>query len=247
MKPSNALLETRGLGLQAAGRCLLRGLDWRVSPGERWCVIGRNAAGKSTLLRALVGLAVPRREGEVHWLSRPQAEWPPADAAWARAFAPQQVVDRFPLSVQRLLALSIVRPGPLTADAVLAHLDVAHLAERGVMQLSGGERQRVALAQCALQGAPLMLMDEPVSFQDPAHQALIAQWFATLAGPGSGCAVVATAHDVNWIQRAATHVLALHGEGGWSAGPCHEMLTAALLERVYGCPWREAGGVWVAA
>jgi iron complex transport system ATP-binding protein len=240
-------LETHRLGLQAAGRPLLRGLDWRVAAGERWCVIGRNAAGKSTLLRALAGLAVPQREGEVRWLGRPQADWPAADAAWARAFAPQQVVDRFPLSVQRLLALSTVRPGPLTAETVLARLDLAHLAQRGVMQLSGGERQRVALAQCALQGAPLMLMDEPVSFQDPAHQALIAAWFASLAGPYSGCALVASAHDVNWIQRAATHVLALHGEGGWSAGPCSEMLNAGLLEQVYGCPWREAGGVWVAA
>lgn len=247
LNPAPPLLDTRGLGLHAAGRCLLRDLDWQVGPGERWCVIGRNAAGKSTLLRALAGLAVPQREGEVRWLGRPQADWPPADAAWARAFAPQQVVDRFPLSVQRLLALSTVRPGPWTAEAVLARLDLAHLAQRGVMQLSGGERQRVALAQCALQGAPLMLMDEPVSFQDPAHQALIAAWFAGLAAPDSGCALVASAHDVNWIQRAATHVLALHGEGGWSAGRCSEMLNAGLLEKVYGCAWREAGGFWVAA
>ncbi len=241
------LLEVRGITLQAAGRCLLQGLDWQVLPGERWCVIGRNAAGKSTLLRALAGLPVPHRHGEVRWMGRPQAEWPAADAAWARAYAPQQAVDRFPLSVQRLLTLSTVRPGPLSADAVMAQLDVAHLAMRGVMQLSGGERQRVALAQCALQGAPLMLMDEPVSFQDPAHQALIAQWLGGLVHPASGAALVASAHDVNWILRAATHVLALHGDGGWSAGRCDQMIRAPLLETVYGCAWREAGGVWVAA
>lgn len=246
MNPSTPLLDTRGLSLHAAGRCLLRALDWQVLPGERWCVIGRNAAGKSTLLRALAGLSVPERSGEVRWLGRLQADWAPADAAWARAYAPQQAVDRFPISVLRLLELSSVRPGALTMPQVLDALDVAPLARRGVMQLSGGERQRIALAQCALQGAPLMLMDEPVSFQDPAHQARIARWFGELVAAGGAAALVASAHDVNWIQRAATHVLALHGDGDWSAGPCERMLDAALLETVYGCAWREAGGVWVA-
>lgn len=247
MTRATPLLETRAFSLHAAGRCLLRALDWQVHAGERWCVIGRNAAGKSTLLRAVAGLTVPDRTGEVRWLGRPQAEWAAADAAWARAYAPQHLVDRFPLSVQRLLALSKVRPGELCIEQALAQLDVSHLAQRGVMQLSGGERQRIALAQCALQGAPLMLMDEPVSFQDPAHQARIARWLASLVTADSGAALVASAHDVNWILRAATHVLALHGDGGWSAGRCAEMITAPMLERVYDCGWREAGGVWVAA
>lgn len=244
---SAPLLEARRLSLHAAGRCLLRELDWQVRAGERWCVIGRNAAGKSTLLRALAGLAVPRREGELSWLGRPQADWPAPDAAWVRAYAPQHLVDRFPVSVQRLLQLSTIRLGPLTIAEALEQLDVAHLAQRSVIQLSGGERQRIALAQCALQGAPLMLMDEPVSFQDPAHQARIAQWFAGLVGRDGESALVASAHDVNWILRAATHVLALHGDGGWQAGPCAQLIAAPVLERVYGCAWREAGGVWVAA
>ncbi len=242
------LLETRALTLHAAGRCLLFALDWQVRSGERWCVIGRNASGKSTLLRALAGLPVPRRDGEVRWLGRSQTDWPAADAALVRAYAPQQSTDRFPLSVLRLLELSVVRPGRHDAATVLAALDAEALAVRGVTRLSGGERQRVALAQCALQGAPLMLMDEPVSFQDPAHQTRVARWLAALVPPGSGVgALVVSAHDVNWIVRAATHVLALHGDGRWAAGRCDEMITAPLLREVYGCDWRETGGVWVAA
>jgi iron complex transport system ATP-binding protein len=240
------LLETRGLGLRAAGRWLVQGLDWQVLSGQRWCVIGRNASGKSTLLRALAGLAVPERQGQVLWLGRAQADWPAADAAWARAYAPQQAVDRFPLSVQRLLELSTVRPGAPRAAQVLAELDAQWLAQRGVMQLSGGERQRVALAQCALQGAPLMLMDEPVSFQDPAHQIQVARWLARLVAPGADTALVVSAHDVNWIARTATHVLALWGDGRWQAGPAGELINAQLLARVYGCDWREVGGLWVA-
>lgn len=244
------LLSTRSLSLHAAGRCLVQGLDWQVQAGERWCVIGRNASGKSTLLRALAGLGVPQRQGEVQWLGRPQEDWAAADAAWARAYAPQQSVDRFPLSVERLLELCTVRPtsrSAQTAQTVLAALDAQWLARRGVMQLSGGERQRVALAQCALQGAPLMLMDEPVSFQDPAHQGQVARWLTQLVGPGSAAALVVTAHDVNWIARTATHVLALYGDGRWQAGPATALLDAALLQQVYGCGWRNVGGFWVAA
>jgi iron complex transport system ATP-binding protein len=242
----DALLEARAFGLRAAGRDLVRDLDWRVRPGERWCVIGRNASGKSMLLRALAGLAVPERHGELHWLGRPQAAWAPADAACVRAYAPQQSVDRFPISVQRLLELSIVRPCGRGVDEMLAALDARELAQRGVRQLSGGERQRIALAQCALQGTPLMLMDEPVSFQDPAHQLQVARWLTALVAPGGDAALVASAHDVNWIVRTATHVLALTGDGRWLAGPCAQVIDAANLRRVYGCDWREAGGFWVA-
>ena len=235
------LLETRALTLGAAGRILVRELSWHVRAGERWCVIGRNAVGKSTLLRALAGLPVPRREGTVNWLGRDQADWPSADAAALRAFAPQQSNDRFPIAVQRMLELAVCATGGADPRALLEALDAAPLAERDVMQLSGGERQRVALAQCAAQGAPLMLLDEPVAFQDPGHQRQVARWLASL---GERC-LVFSAHDVNWIAGAATHVLALHGDGRWQAGPVKQMFSAERLEVVYGCRWRQADGAWL--
>lgn len=236
------MIETRSLTLEAGGRSLVRDLAWRAREGERWCVIGRNAAGKSTLLRALAGLPVPARRGEVRWQGRDQAAWSAADAACVRAFAPQQAADRFAIPVERLLALSVVVPRR-DAALTLAALDVVPLARRNVMQLSGGERQRVALAQCALQGAPLLLLDEPVAFQDPAHQAQVAHWLRSL----NDATLVLSAHDVNWIAGVATHVLALHGDGGWSAGPIETLLRAPVLERVYGCAWRQVGPLWVTA
>lgn len=235
-----ALVEARALTLGAAGRSLVQALTWRAQPGERWCVIGRNAVGKSSLLRALAGLPVPQREGTICWLGRPQADWSPPDAASVRAFVPQQASDRFPVSVRRLLALAGADTDGDAPSALLAALDIAPLADRDVMQLSGGERQRVALAQCAAQRAPLMLMDEPVAFQDPGHQRQVARWLATLA---DRCVIV-SAHDVNWIAGVATHVLALLGDGRWEAGPASLMLDAARLEAVYGCRWRQADGAW---
>jgi iron complex transport system ATP-binding protein len=241
---SKPLLATEHLTL-ATTRDLVRDLDWQVLPGQRWCILGRNAAGKSTLLRALAGIGEPgiAQRGSVRWQVRAQRDWSALDAATLRAFMPQQVVDRFPITVARLLELSIVRPR-IDLHATLTALDLAPLAQRPVLELSGGERQRVALAQTALQGAPLWLLDEPVAFQDPAHQAQVAQWLAASLPPDH--AFVISAHDVNWIARVATHVLALLPGGGCEQGQAAAMLNASLLERVYGCAWREVGGMWVA-
>lgn len=236
------LIEACALSLHAGGRWLVRNLDWGARRGERWCVIGRNAVGKSTLLRALAGIGATERSGQVRWFGRPQSQWAAADAASARAFVAQHLSDRFPISVKRLLDLSVVVPTGLDAGEVLDQLDAGALAQRNVMQLSGGERQRVALAQCRLQGAAVMLMDEPVAFQDPAHQMQVAQW---LTWQRESCVVV-TAHDVNWIAGTATHVLALFGDGSWEQGTRAQMLQADRLRRIYGCAWRESDGAWVA-
>lgn len=241
----SVLLQTCALTLAAAGRELVRHLDWQVEPGQRWCVIGRNAAGKSSLLRALAGVGEPgvAQRGDVMWHGRPQRDWSAIDAAALRAFMPQQAVDRFPITVARLLELSVVRPRH-DARTVLASLDLDALADRPVLELSGGERQRVALAQCMLQGAPLLLLDEPVAFQDPAHQSLVARWLSTSLPRDQ--ALVISAHDVNWIARTATHVLALLPNGGCEQGAAAAVIEARLLQRVYDCGWRELGGMWVA-
>jgi iron complex transport system ATP-binding protein len=238
------LLETRALSLRAAGRTLVEGLDWRVQAGQRWCVIGRNGAGKSLVLRALAGLGVPERSGEVLWQGRPQHDWPVVAAAAVRALMPQQAQDRFALTVERVLTLSaaVAADASSSRGELMTALDIANLSGRRADQLSGGERQRVALAQCAVQGAALMLLDEPVSFQDPAHQQVVGRWLAR-AEP----AWIASAHDPSWIARVATHVLALTGDGRWQAGPVDEILQAPILERTYGCAWRSVEGAWLPA
>jgi iron complex transport system ATP-binding protein len=242
---SCALVETRGLRLWAGEQLLVDQLDWCVNAGERWCLIGRNATGKSSLLRALAGLEVAGRSGLVVWGGRPQSDWPASEAACFRAWMPQQAADRFALPVQRLLALSTVQADGAGIEAELAALDIAHLASRAVTRLSGGERQRVALAQAAVQGAPLLLLDEPIAFQDPAHQGLVARWAGDWVAHQPGRALVMSGHDMHWVAQAASHVLALMGDGRWRAGPVAELLQAAPLREIFGCDWREAGGAWL--
>jgi iron complex transport system ATP-binding protein len=91
-----------------------------------------------------------------------------------------------------------------------------------------------------------MLLDEPVSFQDPAHQQVVGRWLAR-AAPAGERAWVASAHDPSWIGRVATHVLALFGDGRWRAGPVGEILCAPVLEQTYGCAWRSVEGAWIPA
>lgn len=248
--PPDPLAACVGLTLRRPGTSrdaalpLITRLDWRIAAGQRWAVIGRNAAGKSTLLRTLAGLQPPA-EGQVLWSGRPASQWTLEEAAGHRAWMPQQAQDRFRLSVGRLLELARCTEDAEAATDALAQVDAAALWRRDVRTLSGGERQRVALAQVLCQGARLWLLDEPVAFQDPAHQAQVGQRLCDHVPAGSQRAIVFSAHDINWVAAVATHVLALHGDGAWHAGPAAAMLTAPMLRAIYGCPWQQAGGIWI--
>lgn len=236
------VLGVQQLGLVAAGRVLVHELSFEVRAGERWCVIGRNAAGKSTLLRALAGLPVPLQSGCITLQGDAAALCDAQRAATLRAYLPQQAQDRFELTVHEWLQLHQRAPGAAAAqDALLAALDVATLQERPVTRLSGGERQRVGLAGVALQDAPLWLLDEPVSFQDPAHQRAVAHWLRAQATR----AMVLSAHDLGWVQQVATHVIALMDGGAWQAGPVDEVLSAQTLQATYGCAWQCVQGRWL--
>ncbi len=256
----SALLKVQDLQLQAAGRTLVQGLSFTVQPGERWCVIGRNAAGKSTLLRALAGLAMGGASEQV--LARTHASQAHAAPIFygaqgtRRAYMPQSAQDRFDLTVREFIAL---QPSMALSAAQLqarcaalgSVLDIAPLLDRPITQLSGGERQRVGLAAVAAQDAPLWLLDEPVSFQDPAHQRMVAQWLRAQSHQAGGneaqVAMVMSAHDMAWVQSVATHLIAARATFHWSAGPIGDILNAQLLRDTFDCDWRAVGGVWMAA
>lgn len=245
----SAVLQVSGLTLSAADRSLVQGLSFTVQPGERWCVIGRNAVGKSTLLRALAGL------GAVRGVGSPQATIAYGTPGARRAYMPQSAQDRFDLTVREFIAL---QPAVALSAAQLQErhsalgsaLDIAPLLDRPITQLSGGERQRVGLAAVAAQDAPLWLLDEPVSFQDPAHQRMVAQWLCAQSQQVTQqppVAMVISAHDMTWVQSFATHLIAASAEFHWSTGQIGDILNAQLLRDTFACEWRQVGGLWMAA
>lgn len=248
-----AWLQVDRLDVVAAPQlpALARGVSLCLSPGDRLGLIGRNGAGKSTLLRQIAGLLPLAGAGAQVLLNGQNLRTLGAERLAAlRALMPSQPRDRFNLSTLALLELAQPRADAGSAREALERLDAWALRDRDVLALSAGERQRVALAQALVQHCPLLLLDEPVAFQDPGHQRLVGAVLETL----SDRIVVFCAHDVNWVARHATHVLGLGmaGDGpGWFCAQVEAALTPQRLQALYGCQWdslRGAGGqrAWIA-
>lgn len=237
-------MQTIDLSLDIGARKLVAGLNWQVDPGQCWCVIGRNGAGKSTLLRALVGLRSPDG-GEIRLRGKALSDWPLTALARERAYLPQGRNDAFGYrAIETVLAARHpyqddrywdAESDYQVARASLRALDVETLAERDVRTLSGGERQRVAIAATLAQEAPLLLLDEPASALDLAHQVGVMELLARLCRTQQK-SVVLVSHDLNLAHGVATHALLLMGDGKWRAGPVDEVMTAALLSDCLGYP-----------
>lgn len=237
-------MQTRDLSLRIGSRPLVSGLNWKVEPGQCWCLIGRNGAGKSTLLRSLAGLRQPEG-GTVLMNDRPLSDWPLQALARERAYLPQGRNDAFGYrAIETVLAARHPyqdnRYWDADADfrealAALRALDVADLAERDVRTLSGGERQRVAIAAALAQDTSLLLLDEPGSALDLAHQVGVMDLLARLCRRQDK-SVVLVSHDLNMAHSVASHALLLMGDGQWQAGPVEEVMRADILSRCLGYP-----------
>ena len=238
-------LHAEALGIDASGeptaRRLFSGLGLRVGFGERWVVIGPNGSGKSSLLATLAG-TFPVAAGVVRLDGRPLSEWPLPALADARAWSPQFWFDPFPSTVLETAALAHRRRrgwrfGGMEAtdaqvSATLDRLGLGQLADADVRTLSGGERQRLALATALLQEAPLLLLDEPASHLDPAHQRLLLQVLREHAVAGG--AVIASLHDLNLAWDLASHAVLLDGRGGARVGSREQVFDAHRLGSVFG-------------
>ncbi len=229
-------------GGEPQGRLLCRELSLSVNPGDRWVALGPNGAGKSSLLAAMAGV-LPVSAGRVLLEGRALAQWPLPQLAERRAWCPQFWIDPFAATVAETASLAMPRgpwwrPAPRDAAVavaqVLDELDLAALASADVRLLSGGERQRVAIASALLQGAPLLLLDEPSSHLDMAHQRVLLGVLARRSAQGR--AVVASVHDLNLAWELATHVVLLDGRGGALAGPREAVMQPAPLAAAFGVP-----------
>jgi len=240
-------LVGRDLCVQVGAASLLHGVDFRLAPGEVGAILGPNGAGKSTLLSVLAGLRVPT-QGTV-WLNG-QAVRPSQLAAFAavRAVLPQDTQVAFDFRVRDVVALGRyphrLNPSPDEAgivEAAMALTDVSALAERAVSNLSGGERARVQLARVLAQiwepsTAPRwLLVDEPTAALDLHHQH---QTLRTLRrwSRASGVGVVAVLHDLNLALRYVDQVWVLDGGRLQAQGPPVQVLTPALVQRVWRVP-----------
>jgi iron complex transport system ATP-binding protein len=242
-----APLQTNALGLQVAGRDLLCELTWTVGAGECWCLIGRNGAGKTSLLRTIAGVR-DADAGTVTIFGKPLSAWALPELARQRSYLPQTRNDAFGYSVLEVVmaARHAYFDGHFwdgadsdedrqIALAALRQLDVAELSGRDVRSLSGGERQRVAIAAIIAQDTPLMIVDEPATALDLAHQVSVMHLMAEHCRV-RGKAIIMASHDLNMAHHAASHALLLMGDGSWLAGTVDQVMTADKLSECLGHP-----------
>jgi iron complex transport system ATP-binding protein len=246
------LLHTHNLQIKVGTHELITDLNWEVQRGQFWCVLGKNGSGKSSLLHVLAGLN-PCHPNSLSYTGKNIQDIDAATLARHRSLMLQQHVDSFSHSVLDTVLIGRLpyRYGgewDAEEDVNLAHsalqqCGLSHKVNADVRLLSGGERQRVALAAQLCQQADVMLLDEPISHQDVAHQLSVMQLLSSLK---ENCAVIATCHDLQLARRFATHALIL-GEGQHWQGVAQEVIVPEILEEAFDCQFSLQQGVLSAA
>lgn len=233
-------VAARALTYAVGNATLVDGVDLVVSDGEFVAIVGPNGAGKSTLIGLLAGDLRPSAGG-VELLGEDLAGVPVGELALRRAVLKEQGVADIPFDVRAVVAMGRY-PHRLDPDntqladitAVGEALDrtsTSHLAGRVFATLSGGERTRVSLARVFAQDAPVLLLDEPTTALDVAHQERVMIQMRFEARRER--AVVAVLHDLNAAAYYADRVI-LMAEGAIRAeGPPRGVFVEKILSEVY--------------
>lgn len=208
---------------------VFRSLDLRVPRGDVVAVLGRNASGKTTLLKILAGILTPR-EGSVRVTSTP-------------AFVPQFFTLSFDYQVLDVVLMGRARQVALfaqptwrdvaAAEAALERCGIADLSNRRVHELSGGQRQLVLFARALASEANVLVLDEPTSALDLGRQAQALEWIARLSRDQQ-LTVAFSTHHPHHALAVAHHTLLMGPRGTGIAGRTSDLLTEERLQQVYG-------------
>ena len=228
-------LQLIGAGAAIAGRPVLAAVDLEVHPGELVGVIGRNGAGKTSLLRAALGL-LPLTAGQGRLGGRAVNGLSDMERAARAGYLPQERKTAWNLSALTVASLGAPGRPPVEARAMaaqmLARVGLADLGERGVLDMSGGERARVLLARLLATRAPLLVADEPAAGLDPDAQLLVLEILRREAQ--GGAAVLVTLHDLTLAARFCDRLVALDGGRVAAIGSAAQVLTREGLKAVFG-------------
>ncbi|OPC80401.1 ABC transporter [Embleya scabrispora] len=235
-------LAARELTLGYEDRIVVRDLDLEVPAGKVTVVVGPNACGKSTLLRSLGRLLKPVG-GSVLLDGAALRDLPTREIARRIGVLPQSPVPPEGITVADLVARGRQpyqrwwqqwsdEDEDVVADA-MRRTDVVELADRYVDELSGGQRQRVWIAMALAQGTGILLLDEPTTFLDIAHQVEVLDLVRELNVTRERT-VVAVLHDLNQACRYADHLIAMRSGAIVAQGAPGEIVTADLVGEVFG-------------
>lgn len=235
-------LHAEAVTLGYGDRTIVDTLDLRLPPGRVTAIVGANACGKSTLLKAMARLLTPT-SGHVLLDGKAIHRMPTKQVARVLGLLPQSPMAPDGIAVSDLVsrgrhphqgALSRWTRADDTAVArALEATDTAHLADRHVDELSGGQRQRVWIAMALAQETDVLLLDEPTTFLDISHQIDVLDLLTDL-NRERGTTVAMVLHDLNLAARYADHLVAMAGGRVIAAGDPGEVITEQTVRDVFG-------------
>ncbi len=235
-------LVARGVHLAYDGRAVVHGVDLDLPSGAVTVIVGANGCGKSTLLRGLGRILRPTA-GRVELDGRDVHAMRPREVAAVVGLLPQQPLAPDGITVADLVSRgrhphqgAFRRAGSSDDAAVaqaLALTDTQDLAGRRVEELSGGQRQRVWVAMMLAQDPRIMLLDEPTTYLDIAHQVDVLDLLVDL-NRDRGTTVVMVLHELALAARYADHLVVM-GEGRiLREGPPAEVLDEDCVQEAFG-------------
>jgi len=242
-RTDRARLSADAVSLAYDDRPIVSQLTTRIPDGSFTVIIGPNACGKSTLLRGLSRLLRPA-SGTVVLDGSDISRLPAKEVARRLGLLPQSASAPDGITVADLVARGryphqgLWRQWSDTDERAvrdaLSETGVASLSGRRVEELSGGQRQRVWVAMVLAQQTELLLLDEPTTFLDIAHQVELMELFATLNRRGR--TVVAVLHDLNHAARYADHIIAMKAGRIVAEGAPASVITAERVEEIFDLP-----------
>ncbi len=244
MGPKGAApLEFHAVTVELGGRPVLREISFALRAGEVLALVGPNGSGKTTLLRTAQGL-VRSLSGTVRLFQRPVEDWSFRERARQVAWVPQGEEPYENFTVEEFVALGRYPSlGPFlpeskadrqAVDEALREADLEPLREAGILSISSGERQRALYARALAQGAPLLLLDEPTSHLDMAHQLEVFEQLDQFVSQGPGFAAMISVHDLNLACRFADRMAWLSRGRLVALGTPEETATRERIREVFG-------------
>ena len=226
-----------------AARNAVDGVTFVAAPGKLTALAGPNGSGKSSIVRALLGRADVVR-GSVAVANIDVRTLSLSELARRVAVVPQREEPAFPIHVREYVALgryphlglwrAATKVDDTAVSDALEQAGVADLASRDTDALSGGEWQRVRIARALAQKAPALVLDEPTTFLDIAHEMAIFELLSSLAR--SGLAVLLVSHQLNLVARFADTIVLLNEGRIATSGSPTDVMKADRLESIYGWP-----------
>ncbi|MGB0102103.1 MAG: ABC transporter ATP-binding protein [Nocardioides sp.] len=235
-------LQVEGVTLAYGERVVVDHFDLAVPQGRITAIVGANACGKSTLLRAMSRLLAPR-EGRVVLDGKDLHRLPSKQVARTLGLLPQS-----PIAPEGIVVADLVSRGRNPHQRVLSRwtadderavtealrmTDTLELADRPVDELSGGQRQRTWIAMALAQHTDILLLDEPTTFLDVSHQVDVLDLLTDL-NRERGTTIVMVLHDLNLAARYADHLIAVCDGRLHAAGSPELVLTTEVVRDVFG-------------